>query len=51
MRSAFTGIGLVYMRKDIQHWVRSCERYDRDFLKKKSVKTGSATFYNAYKKS
>ena len=39
------------MCKDIQHWVRSCERYDRDFLKKKSVKTGSANFYNAYKKA
>ena len=25
--------------------------YDRDFLKKKSVKTGSANFYNAYKKA
>ena len=39
------------MCKDIQHWVRSCERYDRDFLKKKSVKTGSANFYNAYKEA
>ena len=39
------------MCKDIQHWVRTCERYDRDFLKKKSVKTGSANFYNAYKKA
>ena len=25
--------------------------YDRDFLKKKSVRNGSANFYNAYKKA
>jgi hypothetical protein len=25
--------------------------YDRDFLKKKSIKTGSTHFFNAYKKA
>ena len=39
-----------YWSVDIQHWVRSCERYDRDFLKKISVKTGSANFIMPIKK-